>query len=276
MRKTIEYIFRNLFPKKIKNYKFFMKSVKGLNGLEVGGPSYAFSSKGFLPIYNVIKNLDGCNFSTSTVWEGNISAGQNYKYGKKKGNQIIADGGDLKEIIDCKYDFILSCHSLEHMANPIKALLEWKRIIKNNSYILLILPHKDKTFDHNRPVTSLEHLIVDFENETGERDKTHFDDVISFHDLSMDSGIENIDQLTTRTFENFTNRCVHHHIFNTLLVVKMVNFSGFKICDIQHFNPFHIIILLQKTSIEFDNSKFLMPENNVYNKPQFPSDKIMQ
>ncbi len=276
MRKKIEHIFRNFFPKKIKNCKFFLDSVKGLNGLEIGGPSYAFSTKGFLPVYNVIKNLDGCNFSTSTVWEGNISAGQNYKYGKKKGSQIIADGGDLEEVDDCKYDFILSCHSLEHMANPIKALLEWKRIIKNNSFILLILPHKDKTFDHNRPVTSLEHLILDFENETDERDTTHFDEVISFHDLSMDEGIESIDELKKRTFENFTNRCVHHHIFNTPLVVKMVNFSGFKICDIQHFNPFHIIILLQKTSIEFNNSKFLMPEHNVYNKPKFPSDKIGQ
>ena len=58
------------------------------------------------------------------------------------------------------------------------------------------------------------------------------------------------------------------------MVAQMVDYAGFKICEIQHFNPFHIIFLLKKTNGNFDNSTFLSPENKAYHKQQFPSDKI--
>ena len=39
-------------------------------GLEIGGPSSFF--KEYMPIYDKVKNLDGVNFATSTVWTGAI------------------------------------------------------------------------------------------------------------------------------------------------------------------------------------------------------------
>ena len=274
MKKKMEKLFRNIFPKRVKNYKFLKSKFINQNGLEIGGPSFAFTEKGFLPLYSVVGNLDGCNFSNQTVWEGEIKSGLNYKYGVRTGTQFILDGGSLMEIADNSYDFVLSCHSLEHMANPIKALAEWKRIIKDNSYVLLILPHKDNTFDRNRPITHMDHLINDLENNTLENDVTHFQEVLSLHDLSLDTGIKDMEALRLRTSENYNNRCVHHHVFNTPMVAQMVDYAGFKICEIQHFNPFHIIFLLKKPNGNFDNSAFLSPENKAYQKQQFPSDKI--
>ena len=274
MKKKMEKLFRNIFPKRVKNYKFLKSKFINQNGLEIGGPSFAFTEKGFLPLYSVVGNLDGCNFSNQTVWEGEIRSGLNYKYGVRTGTQFILDGGSLMEIADNSYDFVLSCHSLEHMANPIKALAEWKRIIKDNSYVLLILPHKDNTFDRNRPITHMDHLINDLENNTLENDATHFQEVLSLHDLSLDTGIKDMEALRLRTSENYDNRCVHHHVFNTPMVAQMVDYAGFKICEIQHFNPFHIIFLLKKPNGNFDNSAFLSPENKAYQKQQFPSDKI--
>ena len=274
MKKKMEKLFRNIFPKRVKNYKFLKSKFINQNGLEIGGPSFAFTEKGFLPLYSVVGNLDGCNFSNQTVWEGEIRSGLNYKYGVRTGTQFILDGGSLMEIADNSYDFVLSCHSLEHMANPIKALAEWKRIIKDNSYVLLILPHKDNTFDRNRPITHMDHLINDLENNTLENDVTHFQEVLSLHDLSLDTGIKDMEALRLRTSENYDNRCVHHHVFNTPMVAQMVDYAGFKICEIQHFNPFHIIFLLKKPNGNFDNSAFLSPENKAYQKQQFPSDKI--
>lgn len=274
MIKSIEQLFRFFFPKRVKNYTFIISKFQNKTGLEIGGPSFAFMDKGFLPVYSLIKDLDGCNFSDNTVWEGNIQSGNNYKYGKRTGRQFIFDGGNLNQIGDNTYDFVLSCHSLEHMANPLKALMEWKRIIKNNSHVLLILPHKDKTFDHNRALTSMSHLINDLENDMQENDSTHFDEVISFHDITLDNGVNNIDELKKRTFENFSNRCVHHHVFNTPLVAKMADYTGFKICEIQHFNPFHIIFLLEKTDNHFNNTAFLTLEHKAFHNQQFPSDKL--
>jgi hypothetical protein len=54
--------------------------------------------------------------------------------------------------------------------------------------MLLIVPHKDKTFDHNRPVSSLNHLVEDLENGVGENDLTHLPEIFELHDLKQDPG----------------------------------------------------------------------------------------
>jgi SAM-dependent methyltransferase len=274
MLRNIELIFRKYFPKRLKNYKIHLAAVNNKSGLEIGGPSYAFSSRGFLPLYGYIKDLDGCNFSADTIWEGKITEGRTYQFGEKKGAQIISEGAFLPMISDSQYDFLLSCHSLEHIANPVKALLEWKRIIKIDGYIVLIVPHKDKTFDHKRPLTSLEHLIQDYKNNTQENDATHFEEVINFYDLSMDEMISDRISLEARVKDNFNNRCLHHHVFNTPLLVKLVNYVDLQICDIQHFNPFNIIMLAKKVVGKPNNNYYIDPSKDIYQDHKFPSDKI--
>ena len=274
MKKRVETYFRKFFPKRIPHWQQIVAHLKNKSGLEIGGPSAAFDSHGFLPVYPQIQNLDGCNFSANTVWEGNIKEGNNYAYGKRWGYQYISDGSDLQIIQDHKYDFVLSCHSLEHIANPIKAVLEWKRILKEEGYLLLILPHKDQTFDHRRPVSTLEHLIEDYKNQTPETDETHFEEVISLHDISRDAGITDKQALIERTHKNFENRCVHQHVFNTRLAVDFLDYLKFKILFVEHFNPFHIVILAQKTQSEApDNSVFQDKHHSIYQNPNFPSDR---
>jgi SAM-dependent methyltransferase len=276
MLKKLESRFREYFPKRMKDRHEYMAYLKGLKGLEVGGPSRVLSSKGFLPIYNVIASLDGVNFSTNTVWEGNISAGQTFQYDKNKvGRQFIAEATDLSVIGSDTYDFVLSCHSLEHIANPIKAILEWKRVTRNGGYILFVLPHKDRTFDRKRPITTLEHMIEDYERGTGEDDKTHFEDAVKLHDVSMDPGLEDPELLAERTANNFENRCVHHHIFNTPLLLKLVDYTGLQILKASLFTPFNIVVLARKVKDgNIDNRAFLDRENPLFNNSRFPSDRL--
>jgi SAM-dependent methyltransferase len=275
MLKKLDRIFRSFFPKRMRDYVAWVSCFKGLKGLEIGGPSPAFSSKGFLPIYPLISGLDGCNFSSSTVWEGKIEEGNNYRYDNKSGRQYITDATDLSQIADAQYDFVLSCHSLEHIANPIKAIYEWKRVIRDDGYLLVVLPHKDGTFDHNRPVTTLAHMIADFNAGMGEDDNTHFTDAIELHDIALDPGIENYKALVERTKNNFTNRCVHHHIFNTPLLVQLLDYTRFQVLRIGHFTPFHILVLARKTDEKLiNNTVKLDPSNPVYINSRFPSDRL--
>lgn len=231
MKRKLEKLFRLYFPKRLNNKDTYINTLKKLSGIEIGGPSLFFSNKGLLPIYSKIKNLDGCNFSDNTVWEGQLNAGNTYKYLKDKpaGVQYITEGNDLKPIHDSTYDFLLSCHNLEHFANPLKALYEWKRIVRNNGYLLLVLPNKEKTFDRNRPVTTFEHLVEDYQNEMPETDTTHFEEVIALHDVDMDAGIASKQALAERTYKNIENRCVHHHVFDAALVKEMLEKTGFEI-----------------------------------------------
>lgn len=77
---------------------------------------------------------------------------------------IIADASKLpfnNETID----FILNSHVIEHIFDPIAALNEWLRVIKPDGYIFIICPHKDRTFDKDKPLTTLEELI---KRHTGE------------------------------------------------------------------------------------------------------------
>jgi SAM-dependent methyltransferase len=275
MLKKLDRIFRSYFPKRMQGYAAWIAHFKALKGLEIGGPSPAFSSKGFLPIYPVIAGLDGCNFSSSTVWEGTIREGNNYKYDNKSGRQYITDATDLSQIADAQYDFVLSCHSLEHIANPVKAIYEWKRVLRNDGYLLLVLPHKDGTFDHNRPVTTLDHMVSDYRAGMGEDDNTHFDDAIELHDIALDPGIESYEALVERTRNNFTNRCVHHHIFNTPLLVQLVDYTRFQVLKVGHFTPFHIVVLAQKKDdTAINNTVKLDPANPLYTNSRFPSDRL--
>src|SRR5659263_762061 len=76
---------------------FFAKS-----GLEVGGPSRIFRDGGFIPIYHLVKELDGCNFSNTTIWEGAIENGQKYQfYPTKNGIQYVLEASDLSIIESC-------------------------------------------------------------------------------------------------------------------------------------------------------------------------------
>ena len=75
----------NFFSQKVKPIKrldIFLKHFAGKRGIEIGGPSAIFSKE--IPIYQVIDSLDGCNFSSQTIWEGTIVEGQNFNYLENK------------------------------------------------------------------------------------------------------------------------------------------------------------------------------------------------
>jgi radical SAM superfamily enzyme YgiQ (UPF0313 family) len=74
---------------------------------------------------------------------------------------IVACGDDIP-LPDGSQEFILSSHVLEHFPNPIKALLEWDRLLIPGGIIFMIVPHKERTFDKHKDRTLLKHLIKDF------------------------------------------------------------------------------------------------------------------
>jgi SAM-dependent methyltransferase len=58
---------------------------------------------------------------------------------------------------DDSFDFVLASHVIEHVADPIAALEEWRRVSRR--YIFLVVPHRDRTFDRDRPLTPLAELV---------------------------------------------------------------------------------------------------------------------
>ena len=73
---------RRLSNRKVINYRLYQELLCDKCGIEIGGPSSFFRHQ--LPIYKKIKSLDGVNFSSSTIWEGEILEGKNYKYANRQ------------------------------------------------------------------------------------------------------------------------------------------------------------------------------------------------
>jgi SAM-dependent methyltransferase len=219
-------------------------------GLEIGGPSAMFSKRGLLPIYPFLKSLDNCNFATKTVWEGEVTAGYTFHYDKNKscGIQYVLDATNLKEIPSAQYDFLLSSHVIEHIANPLKAIAEWCRVIKDDGNLIIILPDKDGTFDHNRKVTSFEHLIDDFKKNIDESDLTHLAEILKYHDLKRDPDAGEFEGFKLRSIKNYENRCLHHHVFDTGLAVQLFAFMKLQILAVEQVLPFDIIVIAKKST----------------------------
>ena len=129
----------------IAEWQYYFENKKGI---EIGGPSAIFDKNGYFTLYPFIASLDGVNFSKQTVWEGSLSENKPFYFGGSQGKQIICEGSQLKSIPDGSYDFLISCNNLEHIANPIATIFEWKRVLNNEGVMLLVLPNKVSNFDH--------------------------------------------------------------------------------------------------------------------------------
>jgi SAM-dependent methyltransferase len=270
-------IHRRIFPKKAMCFPLSEKFVANKIGLEIGGPSSVFKKTGILPIYPIVKQLDNCNFSGTTTWEGSINEGLNFNFDRNipPGQQYVAEATDLSKIDSAKYDFILSSHMLEHTANPLRALSEWTRVLKDDGFLVLLLPHKDGTFDRQRPVTTLEHIIEDFKVGTQEDDLTHLPEILKLHDLKRDPEAGTLESFQARSEKNFENRCLHQHVFDTNLIIQLLNYQHLQIHAIETVLPCHIVAIVQKQSHDrsLDNERFMKDAAEYKFLSPFSSDK---
>jgi SAM-dependent methyltransferase len=217
--------------------------VKDKAGLEIGGPSLVFRDwYAPLPIYKAVASLDNCVFSRKTVWNSHLDS-YAFRSDKAPGRTIFCDGSDLSVLADDSYDFILSCHNLEHIANPVKALREWQRIARPGGGLILVLPNYAKTFDHRRKPTTVSHMLDDWNQDTREDDLTHLPEILQLHDLSMDPPAGTKEDFRQRSLDNFTNRCLHHHVFDETNSRELLSQIGMQVLAVETAWPFHIFLL---------------------------------
>jgi SAM-dependent methyltransferase len=148
---------RRLSPR-FRRYRLADRYLAGLSGIEIGGSA------------NNPFGLDTINVDryggTETVWkQAEIDL-----IGRALPVDVVAPGDDLP-FEDNSHDFVLASHVVEHFPDPIKALLEWRRVARR--YVFVLVPHRDRTMDRSREVTPLEELL--------ERHRTGFADPGDHH-----------------------------------------------------------------------------------------------
>jgi SAM-dependent methyltransferase len=166
---------------------------------------------------------------------------------------------------------------IEHLANPIGALREWLRVLRPAGYVLMVAPHKEGCADHRRPTTSLEHLRHDEARATGETDLTHVHEVIALHDLARDPAAGSPESHRRRTLTNASNRAMHHHVFTTRSLLRLLDHVGLKVLRAEVRWPHDIYVLACAPAAEAaqpDNEVWLARNARLLRTSPFRSDRM--
>lgn len=143
--------------------------------------------------------------------------------------------------MDTSYDFLLASHVLEHIANPIKALHEWRRV--TSGMMAIIVPNRERTFDHYRPLTTVGHMLEDFEKGTPESDLSHVEEEVALHDYAMHDPCGGPEGNRARVVQNATYRCLHHHTFSPDNLREVLTIAGISVERVERIRPFHILAI---------------------------------
>jgi SAM-dependent methyltransferase len=197
---------------------FLTKITNNKKGIEIGGPSDYTGNI----IYQNASNIDNVIFSKNTVWS--IHDEEYHYYMDKKGKVLINDAVDISSVKDGAYDFCFSSHCLEHIANPLKAIYEWLRVIKEDGYIIIVVPEKNECFDHKRDYSTFSKLLSQYEKNVSEDDLSTLPEILLNHDLTLDTPAGNLEQFIKRSLDNFNNRCLHHYVYNPNLLLEISNY----------------------------------------------------
>jgi predicted SAM-dependent methyltransferase len=87
---------------------------------------------------------------------------------------IIGDAQNLSVLADESVDFVIANHLLEHLEDPISGLREMLRVIRRGGVLYMALPDPRATFDVDRELTSVDHVLDEFRNGTQHTREAHF------------------------------------------------------------------------------------------------------
>lgn len=124
----------------------------GLRGIEIGGS--ASNAFGLTTL-----NVDYCSDLDTVFKKEEVRL-----CGTALPVDVVARG-DVLPFRDNSTDFVISSHVVEHFFDPIRALEEWHRVVRPGGFIFIIAPHKERTFDLEKPRTPLNELLA---RHTGE------------------------------------------------------------------------------------------------------------
>lgn len=239
-RGLVDSSFRKMRGGHMRHFGYVKRMVDDKVGFEIGGPSNSIFGE-LVPVYRHAARIDNCNFAADTIWEVAIREGETFRFSDRRrpGMQYVCDATDLPQIGDETYDFVLSSHVIEHIANPIRALKEWQRILKPGGGAIFVVPHRNYNFDHFRPLTTIQHMLEDYEKSTGDDDQTHLQETLDLIDYSMIPFDRH--KLMALGRDVVHTRSLHHHTFNEDNFRALLRVAGFNVLGV-HFEWPHQII----------------------------------
>jgi ubiquinone/menaquinone biosynthesis C-methylase UbiE len=159
---------------------------------------------------------------------------------------IIADGETLETVRDSTQDFVIANHFIEHCQNPIGALINMFRVLKPGGVLYLAIPDKRNSFDSDRPVTTLEHVIRDYEEGPAWSRRGHFEEW-----TKLVNKVEDDEEAEKQIALNLSiDYSIHYHVWTqaemlelVLALRKMISFE----LELCLKNEAEVIFILRKS-----------------------------
>ncbi len=161
--------------------------------------------------------------------------------------QIVDDGETLASFKEESVDFVIANHMIEHTENPLLALRNWTRVLKKKGILYLAVPNKKKTFDVDRPVTPIDHLIRDYKEGPTVSRLQHFEEwVVSVNKTAPGMVKTEVARLAAMNYS------IHYHVWDPPAFLDLLRY-----CRLVLAYPLHIersaitgneiIVILRKT-----------------------------
>lgn len=133
---------------------------------------------------------------------------------------IIDDGELLETIPDASQDFVIANHFIEHCQDPIRAIANMLRVLKSSGILYLAVPDKRYSFDIDRPLTSIDHLLRDYEEGPAWSKRQHFEEWVKVVNKVEDEteAERQIVELIRRDYS------IHYHVWTQTEFLQLILF----------------------------------------------------
>jgi SAM-dependent methyltransferase len=161
---------------------------------------------------------------------------------------IVADGELLESVDASSQDFVIANHFLEHCQNPLLGLENMFRVLRPEGILYLALPDKRYTFDRERPLTPLEHLLRDYREGPDWSRRGHFEEWVS-----LVNGVNNPEDAGRQVEELMAmNYSIHYHVWTQFEMLEMLHVlrqrHPFDI-EIMHRRKDEVIFIIRRTGV---------------------------
>jgi SAM-dependent methyltransferase len=130
---------------------------------------------------------------------------------------VIDDGERLETIPDGSLDFVIANHFLEHCQDPLRALSNFARVLRAGGIVYLAVPDKRQTFDVDRPVTTLDHVLRDHADGPEASRRAHFEEWARLVDRVEDSELErHVEELLAKDYS------IHYHVWTQAELLELL------------------------------------------------------
>ena len=133
---------------------------------------------------------------------------------------------------DSSLQYVATSHVIEHVANPLAAILEWFRVLRDGGIIYMVAPDRRFVFDRNRALTSVDHIIEDFRKGVTQSDATHIHDFafnVDWSDFSPQTPPDKVTEARETLFTQYTQSIadggetnIHFHTFEPQNMLELM------------------------------------------------------